>query len=61
MPPPFIVMKRLAVANWVGLLESATCTVKLNVPVDPEGVPEIAPLVLIERPVGSDPLIRANE
>lgn len=45
----------------MGLLESATCTVKLNVPVDPEGVPEIAPLVLIERPVGSAPLIRANE
>ena len=52
---------RLAVAVRAGLLESVAWTVKLDVPVDPEGVPEIAPCELIERPVGSAPLIMANE
>jgi hypothetical protein len=44
------------VAVWFGLLESVTCTVKAKVPVA-EGVPEIAPLLLSDRPPGSAPVL----
>jgi hypothetical protein len=47
-------MDSCAVAVICGLLESATCTVKLDVP-GPVGVPEITPPVLKLSPGGSDP------
>jgi hypothetical protein len=44
---------------FVGLLESVTCTVKLNVPAAP-GVPEITPALLSDSPAGSEPALSAH-
>jgi hypothetical protein len=54
------VMDKLAVAVWIGLPESVTCTVKFAVWPGCAGVPEITPLVLIERPKGKAPAVMAN-
>ena len=56
MRSPVIVIERLAVAVCGGVLESFACTVKLEVP-EPVGVPEIAPPLLIVRPLGSEPFV----
>ena len=57
------VMDRLAVAFWLGLLESVASRVKLNVPAL-DGVPSIsatsAALVDRVKPSGSDPLLTVN-
>jgi hypothetical protein len=53
-------MVKLAVAVWTGLPESVTCTVKFAVWKGCVGVPEITPLVLIERPKGKAPTVMAN-
>lgn len=53
---PLMVMPRLAVADWFGLLESVTLAVKLKVPCE-VGVPEIWPVLGVKvRPGGRLPL-----
>jgi hypothetical protein len=49
-------MLRAFVAFWTVLLESAACTVKLNVP-DADGVPDIDPEELRLSPVGNCPAL----
>ena len=49
-------MLKALVAFWTVLLESAACTVKLNVP-EADGVPEIDPEELRLRPVGNCPAL----
>jgi hypothetical protein len=50
-----ITMLKLPVID-LGLLDwSMTCTMKLEVPKPPVGVPEITPDALMLRPAGSDP------
>jgi hypothetical protein len=52
-----IVIDRVAVAASLGLPESCTCTVKVEVP-EAEGVPEIMPVLLLnESPAGRVPLL----
>ena len=70
MPPPrsdvvvtlsgalLTVMLRLAVfVAGVGVCESVTFTVKLEVPVVPLGVPEITPALLKLKPAGKLPAV----
>jgi hypothetical protein len=56
---PLIVMVRLPVAVWLGVAESVTVTVKLNVPAA-VGEPEIVPEPLKVRPVGREPEVTAQ-
>lgn len=55
-----MVMVRLPVAVWpVGVVESVTVTVKLNVPAA-VGIPEIEPAALKVKPVGRLPEVTAQ-
>ena len=50
-----VMLKDLVAVCAVGVLESVTCTVKLNVP-DVVGVPEMAPVEDVKlKPAGRDP------
>ena len=51
---PTIVIDRFAVTASGGLLESCTWTVKREMPAA-AGVPVIAPLLLIDKPLGREP------
>ena len=54
------VMEKLAVAVWIGLVESVTCTTKFDIWPGWVGLPEITPLVLSESPKGRVPLLRVK-
>ena len=53
-------MLRACVAFCVGLLESATFTVKFDVAFGPVGVPEITPALLRTKPGGNAPALIEN-
>jgi hypothetical protein len=55
-----MLMLSCAVAVWGGDSESATCTVKMEVPL-PEGVPVMAPVLLFKfSPAGKLPSVIAQ-
>ena len=56
-----IVMLNAFCADCAGLLESVTCTVKLETALGPSGVPEITPVFAVRlKPAGKVPLKRLH-
>jgi len=52
-----VMLKLAALVAGVGVCESVTVTVKLEVPVVPVGVPEITPALLKLKPAGKFPAV----